>query len=215
MDGILEPQTLVLFLFFVVPGFITVQTYDLIVPSERRNFGESFVDIIAYSFVVLAIAVWPFLLVVNNRAAIVTNVSTTVYYLLFALSLALIFFVFPVGVAVMYHWVRTRDYFRGRIVQPSPTGWDRFFGEEPTCFVLFHLKSEEVLGGFYGGKSSASSYPQAQQVHIEEVWDLDDDYRFVRKRPNTAGAIINKEDCNVIELFFEKPERGEHGEENK
>ncbi len=211
MGRILEPQTLVLFLFFVVPGFITVRTYDLIVPSERRNFGESFIDIIAYSFVVLAISVWPFLWVVNHQGSL----STGLYYLLFALTLVLVFFITPVGVAMLYHWVRTRDYFKDKVVQPSPTGWDWFFGGVPTCYVLFHLKSEEVVGGFYGGKSSASSYPQEQQVYVEEIWDLNDDLEFVRKRPNTAGAIINREDCNLIELFFEAPERGERGEEDK
>lgn len=208
MEGILKPETLVLFFFFVVPGFVTVQTYDLFVPSERRNFGESFVDIIAYSFLVLTISIWPFLWVISDE-------KRSYYSTLFALSLILIFFVVPIGLASFYYWVRNREFFQGKIVDPSPTAWDKFFGEQPQCYVLFHLKSEEVVGGFYGSRSSASSYPQEPQVHVEEVWDLNEKLEFVGKRPNTAGAIIDKEDCNVIELFFKEPESGEHGKEDE
>ena len=42
---LLRPETLVYFLFFVVPGFVAMRTYELIVPSEKRSFGESFVDL--------------------------------------------------------------------------------------------------------------------------------------------------------------------------
>lgn len=50
MAEILKPETLIYFFLFVVPGFIAVRTYEVIVPQERRNFGETFVDLIAYSF---------------------------------------------------------------------------------------------------------------------------------------------------------------------
>jgi len=49
VKDILTPETLTLFLYFVVPGFIALQFYDAIVPGERRNFGESTIQLIAYS----------------------------------------------------------------------------------------------------------------------------------------------------------------------
>ena len=49
MAELLKTDTLTLFLFFVVPGFIAMKVYDLLVPAERRNFGEAIVDVVTYS----------------------------------------------------------------------------------------------------------------------------------------------------------------------
>lgn len=54
MTGILTPETLSLFLYFVVPGIVVVKVYDLIVPSTRRDAGAAFLDALAYSFMILA-----------------------------------------------------------------------------------------------------------------------------------------------------------------
>lgn len=213
MGEVLKPETLALFLFFIVPGFVAVRVYDLIVPSERRNFGESFVDLIAYSLLILTVWFLPFYALVSNR----DSLKTGQYYGLFALGVVLVVVISPVVLAVAVYKLRTADFFRGRVVHPSPTGWDWFFGKKPrTAYILFHLKSGEVVGGFFGGKSAASSYPNTQQVYIEEVWNLSDDYKFLHKVDQTNGAIINKEDCNVIELFvFEDPEGSNRGEEDQ
>jgi len=53
------------------------------------------------------------------------------------------------------------------------------------------------VGGFYGGSSFASSHPVAQQVYVEEIWELTDALEFEKKVEQTAGTIINKEDCDV------------------
>jgi hypothetical protein len=214
---LLRPETSVYFFFFVVPGFVAVRTYELIVPSERRSFGESFIDLIAYSFLILAFWTLPFFTVVNNRDAILASVGPLGYFLLFGVIMVLIVGVSPVLLAIAYYKIRTLDFFRGRIVHPSPTGWDWYFSREPRrVWILFHLKSGEVVGGFFGGKSSASSYPINQQIYVEEVWELGDNYEFLDKVDQTNGAIINKEDCNVIELFvFEEHEGSGRGEEEE
>ena len=55
MSGILTPETLALFLYFVVPGIVLVKVYDLIVPTTRRAAGAAFLDALAYSFMILAV----------------------------------------------------------------------------------------------------------------------------------------------------------------
>lgn len=92
------------------------------------------------------------------------------YYFLFAVVVFLIVFVSPILLTVVYHRIRTSDFLSGEVVHPSPTGWDWFFGQAPRRnWILFHMKSGEVVGGFYGERSSASSYPTPQQVYVEEV----------------------------------------------
>jgi hypothetical protein len=55
LADILRLETLALFLFFVVPGFLAIRVYDLIVPSERRDFGQSVIDVVTYSLLNLAV----------------------------------------------------------------------------------------------------------------------------------------------------------------
>jgi len=40
---------LTLFLVFVLPGFISIKVYDLMVPGERRDFSKSLLEAISYS----------------------------------------------------------------------------------------------------------------------------------------------------------------------
>ena len=42
-------QTLTLFLFFFLPGFVSLKVYDSLVPSERRDFSKSIYEVVAYS----------------------------------------------------------------------------------------------------------------------------------------------------------------------
>src|SRR5690349_14367951 len=52
MEKLFEQQeTLALFLLFFVPGFLMIQVYDLLVPSERRDFSKSIFEAVAYSAV--------------------------------------------------------------------------------------------------------------------------------------------------------------------
>lgn len=52
MEKLFEQQaTLILFLGFFVPGFLMIRIYDLLVPTERRDFSKSVFDAVAYSAV--------------------------------------------------------------------------------------------------------------------------------------------------------------------
>lgn len=75
--------------------------------------------------------------------------------------------------------------------------------------MRFYFKSGERLGGFYGENSFSTSFPNTQQIYVEEIYELDEQGRFPEQdkeaEPNNGGAIINREDCQYIE-FLEVPE---------
>lgn len=69
------PIEFVQFLVFVVPGFVAMAVYDLLVPSPRRDRAKSMLEVISYSMVNLAITSWliPWLLrkdLVSERPAL-------------------------------------------------------------------------------------------------------------------------------------------------
>ena len=62
MDGLLKPETLSLFLVFVVPGFVAMKFHDLMVPAARRSFGDSIIEVVSYSMLNLALLFWAVIL---------------------------------------------------------------------------------------------------------------------------------------------------------
>lgn len=206
---VLRPEVLALFLFFVVPGFVAMSVYDLIVPAERRNFGEHVVDLVSYSFAILLLWAWPFLALFGGRQD-----YTLGYFVGFFIAVILIAFVTPSLLAVGYYKLRTSDRFQEwikklageRIPDPSPTPWDFFFQTGRVALIRFHLHSGERFGGLYAKGSNASSYPQPQQIYVKKLYRLDKEGRFVEEVEDTLGAIINKDDCKLIEFLEAEPE---------
>ena len=71
--------------------------------------------------------------------------------------------------------------------------------------MRFHLKEGKELGGYFGENYFAASSPNVQQTYVEEVWRLDADGKFLERVEETEGAMVNREDCVLIE-FFEAPQ---------
>jgi hypothetical protein len=57
------PQALVLLLFLLVPGFVFIKVFDNLLPGRRRSFAQQVIDILCWSFTILAIWVLPALIV--------------------------------------------------------------------------------------------------------------------------------------------------------
>jgi len=95
------------------------------------------------------------------------------------------------------------------IGHPMPQGWDFFFSQKRPCWVVFHLRSGEMLGGYYGPKSHAAQYPHPPDVYVEAAWRLDEHGRFVEAVPRTSGMIVKASDCTRIEFYEEAPENAQ------
>ena len=194
MAELLNTDNLSLFLYFVVPGFVAMKVYDLIVPSERRKFGESVIEVVSFSMLNLGLTFW-IIAEINNPEFRFNN--PVLYYF----ATFLVVSVVPAALAIATSKLLTSRFLRGIILHPTPTGWDYFFAKGQACWILFHLKSGTKLGGLYGENSFASSFPNEQEIYVQEIWRVDELGRFVEKVEGTAGTIIKREECKLIELF--------------
>lgn len=205
LSGLLNPTVLVLAVFFVVPGFIAMKVYDLTTPSERRNFGNSLIEVVSFSLLNLLLWSWLLLLI---------DVQTFPYdhpVLTYLLTL-LVAVLSPIFLAILFRKVLDSRFLRSWLLDPSPTGWDGFFRRRESCWVLFHLKDDDktVVGGYYGTESVASSHPHKQQVYVEEIWKVDQTtHKFIEKVDRTHGAIMSAEECLFIELYKEDEQQEE------
>ena len=88
-----------------------------------------------------------------------------------------------------------------RIQIPYPTAWDFFFDQREPGFVLVHLSSGKLLGGYWGASSHAGSYPNDGDIYLEAVYTVDKSRVFGDPIPNTRDVLLRKEQYTYVELF--------------
>jgi hypothetical protein len=193
------PQALVLLLFLLVPGFVFIRVVDNLLPGVRRSFAQQVIDIVCWSFTILALWLLPALIVFGLSQ----RVSGWLFYLLLGALILLGVFGTPILLAYIFYKLYVRGTLKNWGNKPSPTSWDWFFSNRKGnhYYVRFHLKEGKELGGYFGDRSFAASSANGQEIYVEEVWRLDEDGRFIAPEEGTPGAMVNREDCTHIEFI--------------
>ena len=187
-----DPSTIGLALMFLVPGFISIKIWDLLVPTERRELSTSSLEVFVYSALNFAFLGGPLL------AVGVAPANAFLGYLLWVVVLLVAPILWPV---ILRSVLRSNWLKRFGVVDPTPKPWDYVFGKGEGYWVILHMKDGRRIGGRYDVKSFASSFPNEEQLYLEEVWDLDQDGRFKGKHGRTRGIMVSCSDLYAIELF--------------
>jgi hypothetical protein len=190
-----ESETLRLIFIFFVPGFISIKVYDLLVPTEKRDFSKDMFEAISYSCINFAILFW-----------VIFEINSTEFQpahpFLYYLATVFILFVAPIIWPIAFLRIISIGFIRKRIIDPFLKPWDRLFSRKRAYWVIVHLKGGRKIGGRYGRQSSSSSYPAEEQIYIEELWQIDQKTgRFIAPIPQTQGALISSKNYVFIELF--------------
>ncbi len=79
--------------------------------------------------------------------------------------------------------------------------------------MLVHLKGGRIIAGYYGPNSFASSFPQDQDIYLEEVWKVNNKGEFISKIGETKGILLSSDGIDYIEFFRTLSHTGEenHG----
>jgi len=184
---------------------VALKFYDFLVPTQRRDFSTALIEVVSYSLMNWVLFASLFAV---RKAANPTALG-------FRSEVALLAFLFgtPSFLALMFYYIKTwrwvRRLFRPvgiRITDPAPTAWDHFFREGLSCYIIFHLKSKEMIGASYDKDSFATTYPDIQEIYVEELWVIDPVTReFIKPANNTKGVIIKLDDCDYIEMYVRPP----------
>ncbi len=194
MEGLLNLHALSLFLIFVVPGFVAMKAHDLVVPTARRNFGESIIEVISYSMVNLALLFWAVSLLHSGEFS---HDHAAQYFL----GMFFVLFVAPAGWALLTLVIRRSKLFRRFVLQPHPTAWDAFFYERERLAVLCHLKDGSTIGGVYSSRSHTAHFPHPQDIYIEEMWTVNEEGRFAEMVPDSRGLLVRADECRFMQFF--------------
>jgi Family of unknown function (DUF6338) len=201
--SIWEADKLILFIAFVIPGFISIKTYELLCPGIQRDSSKQIVDAVAYSCVNYALLIWPIMAV---EASGWKNGNPNLYaaFYMFALLGS------PVTLSLMLKFIRTRQFFQRAVAHPTQKPWDYVFSKRESYWIKIALKDGTKLGGIYAGKSFASSAPADEQIYLEESWIVNDKGGLDRPKSRTAGVLVTSSEISYIELM--KYEEGSHSE---
>lgn len=189
-----EIDKLVLFIAFVIPGFISLKVYNLISYGNKIKSSDSIVDAVAYSSINYAILFMPIWLMETSSTRSECPVSYGLFYFM-------VLFVFPIIWALLWHHLRKSDLFQNKMMHPTLKPWDFVFSQRRPYWIKVTLKNGTVIAGKYGEKSFTSSHPEEEQIYLEETWLLNNEGGFNRPKERTSGIIIMSSEILYVELL--------------
>lgn len=190
----LEADKFVLFILFVVPGFVCLKTYQVITPGRHRDAAQQLVDAVAYSCVNYALLAFPIFWV--EQSGLRADEPTAYFaFWVFAILVA------PVIWAWLYRYLRRRRFLQRVLPHPTEAAWDFVFERKQPWWVIATLTDGRRIAGRYDGDSFSSSAPCPEQIYLEECWQLSEDGGFERPHHDTAGVLILQASISTLEFF--------------
>jgi hypothetical protein len=175
----LTKNTFGLFVLIVAPGFLSLKIWRLIHPSRHIAFADSLYEAIFYG-------VLNYFAVVQWLPKLCAQIHFVFEIIAYIFSLVIV----PLLLPFFWKWILSRSFIKQKIMNPIPKAWDIFFGRRKPCFMMIHLKNGEVIGGLYAYDSAASSYPEKEDLYLQEIWELNDEGKFVK--PIDGTGLVGK-----------------------
>lgn len=195
-------------LLVVIPGFVHQGLLSRLrgPTPEDRELGTRILRSLAMSggFALVYVAVFGLFTTpatFSNRATYLEH-PTIAALVLFALIFAV-----PAAVAICQHSLAVRRLYPDlpwraylRVYDPTPTAWDFAVNRVAPGYVRVLTKDGEWIGGYAGGASYYTSYPEAREVFVERAWELGENGDFLEEVNGTAGRWIQCSDAVLVEF---------------
>lgn len=189
-----EADKLIVFIAFVIPGFITLKLYGLLYPSEQKDSTGQLIDAVTYSCINYAILAWPILLLETSGIANSHPGWYSAFYL-FALLIA------PISLAFGWKFLRNTKLLKRYFHHPFKKPWDYVFSKGEAYWVIVTLNDGRKVGGRYDSDSFASSSPCPEQLYLQEAWEVNEDGGLERPLEGTAGVLVLSPEISAVELI--------------
>lgn len=202
MNEILNMDNLLLFIVFIIPGFISIKVYNLLVPSTEKDSSKLVIDAITYSCINYALFAAPIVLMDRYFKFSDFPFLNTVFY-------SFLLFFSPILLPYILFKIRKVKFIQKYIPHPTKRPWDFVFSQRKSYWVIVTLKNGKKYAGKYNTNSFTSSYPENEQIYLEESWVMSAEGGFYRSRDASEGIIIVGE-IESVELFsYNKIEENE------
>jgi len=187
---------------FVIPGVISMKTYDYHIANDRTKYSATHLILEAIMFSIINMSLLlPIILVIINTNNYISNNNLNSFIarhpILFSVNYVVLFAICP------FVWTNLFVFARKKFFKTSPykMAWDHYFSQEPVSFVLVHLNDDSMIGGVFADKSKVNDYPNSNDIYIEEQWEVDDNGKFIKKLDLTDGVYIKSNEYKYLEFF--------------
>jgi Family of unknown function (DUF6338) len=191
--GILDElnfESLLFFIFLILPGFISMRVYSLIRPGDQPTLKDGVFEAIAYGTLNIGLMSWAIYLFQSTESIIAK-----------AALAAMILAVAPVVWPFALDRVLELAAGKGLLNYRYKTAWDDFFSRRRPCWLIVHLSVGRRIGGVFSDESYATLYPTPGHLFIEELWQVDQDTgEFTGDAPISQGIILKPEDYRFVEI---------------
>ena len=195
---------LFLFILFVIPGFISIKTFDLLFPGIQKESSKQIIDAVTYSSLNYALLSWPIMVIEGSD-------FRTHHPNFYALFYMVVLFITPIALGLLSYLVRTASYVQRFVAHPTQKPWDYVFSQRKPYWVKVVFKDRSVVGGKYAQNSFTSSAPATEQIYLEESWIINHRGGLERPKNKTAGILIVSSEIAYIELTMYEGEEKEEG----
>ena len=103
--------------------------------------------------------------------------------------------------ACLLRKLRTTQFFQSALPHPIGKPWDYVFSQRKPFWIIVYLKDGKRIGGRYDSQSFASSAPSAEQLYLQETWEINSAGGLERQRVDSAGILILASDIVCVEFF--------------
>lgn len=188
--NIWEKEKILLFLALFIPGFIIIKIHDILFPNSSRDFSKAWFDAVAFSS--LHYGVCYAYMTISGYTEIVPTPS-----LIFIWGILI-----PCIYPFLFLGIVKVGLFHRFFIHPIQRPWDFFFSEKKKYWLLVHLKNGVKIAGKYDEKSFTSSYPEAPEILIEEIWTINEKDEPIEPAQPKRGAIILGSDISRVEFYI-------------
>lgn len=202
--NIWEFDKLIVFILFVIPGFVSLKGYELLCPGTHKESSKQIIDAVAYSCINYALLFWLIKIVEDDAIAIR-------HPILYAFSYLFVLFIAPLIWVLIWKYIRSSKLFQNYAPHPTLKPWDYVFSKRKPYWVKIILKDGKIVAGKYGAESFTSSAPAEEQIYLEETWILKDNLGFERPKKRSAGVIVMS--TNISHIEFSKYEEEKENEQ--
>lgn len=200
--NIWNPEAIFIFIMFVIPGFISLKIYKLLVPSDHNeNSLLTLLDAITYSCINYGCAGMPIFLLYkhylnpgDNKIIFHENLGHAIAYVIIFSAVA------PVLVSKFRKSEMGKRMFHGAHQEP----WDAVFSKKEPYWIRIYLKNGNIVGGDYGGISHTSISSSEKSIYLEKSYVINEDGGLERPKEKTAGVIVLHSEISHLELTYQR-----------
>jgi hypothetical protein len=191
-------DSLGLLLAFVWPGVLIQHVYRLIMPARAFEWKEVLSQGLFFS-VVNYVLLFPIVLFVIDGENLELHAAS------YWGSIVLLLLVGPACIAIGYKSLHRWKWIGRWIQAPYHTAWDFFFDQRKPYFVLVHLRTGYLVGGYYGPGSYAAAYPNEGDLYLSNAVRVDHTGTFLAFVEGSAGLLIRKDEYSYLEFLRVPP----------